>query len=263
MQYWMQSQKQNDLSSFPRQTIQHHSDPSLCPNHWCGRRWSWPALWRPKRPYRTNTNKKCSIHHRELKCKHRKSRNTWSNRQVWPWITKWSKAKANKILPREHTDHSKHPIPTTQEMTLHVDITKWSILKSDWLCILCSWRWRSSIQSAKIRLWADCGSEHQILIAKFKLKLKKTGKTTRPFRYDLNPIPYDYTVDMMNRFKGLDLVSRVPEELQTEICITVQEALTKTIPKIKKCKKAKRLSEEALQIAEKRREVKSKGERER
>ena len=172
----MQSQKQNDLSSFPRQTIQHHSDPSLCPNHWCRRSWSQPVLWGPKRPYRTNINKKCSIHHRELKCKYRKSRNTWSNRQVWPWSTKWSKAKANKILPREHTDHSKHPFPTTQGMTLHMDVTKWSILKSDWLCILCIQRWRSFIQSAKTRPWADCSSEHQLLIAKFRLKLKKIGK---------------------------------------------------------------------------------------
>ena len=72
--------------------------------------------------------------------------------------------------------------------------------------ILCSQRWRSSIQSAKIRPEADCGSDHELLIAKFRLKLKKVGKTTRPFRYDLNPIPYDYTVEERNRFKGLDLI---------------------------------------------------------
>ena len=78
----MQSQKQNDLSLFPRQTIQHHSDPSLRPNHWCRRSWSRPVLCGLKRPYRTNINKKCSIHHRELKFKCRKSRNTWCNRQV-------------------------------------------------------------------------------------------------------------------------------------------------------------------------------------
>ena len=72
--------------------------------------------------------------------------------------------------------------------------------------ILCSQRWRSSIQSAKTRPGANCGSDHQLLIAKFRLKLKKVGKTTRPFRYDLNQIPYDYTVEVMNRFKGLDLV---------------------------------------------------------
>ena len=78
--------------------------------------------------------------------------------------------------------------------------------------ILCSHRWRSSIQSAKTRLGADCGSDHELLIAKFRLKLKKVRKTTRLFRYDLNQIPYDYTVEVY-RFKGLDLIDRVPDEL--------------------------------------------------
>ena len=89
------------------------------------------------------------------------------------------------------------------------------------------------------------------------------GKTTRPFWYDLNQIPYDYPVEVRNRFKGLDLIDRVPEELWTEVCDIVQEAVIKTIPKKKKCKKAKWLSEEAWKIAEKRREVKGKGEKER
>ena len=93
--------------------------------------------------------------------------------------------------------------------------------------------------------------------------MKKVGKTTNPFRYDLNQIPYDYTVEVRNRFKGLDLIDRVPEELWTEFCDIVQEAGIKTIPKEKKYKKAKRLSKEALQIAVQRREVKSKGEKER
>ena len=92
--------------------------------------------------------------------------------------------------------------------------------------------------------------------------MKKAGKTTRPFRYDLNQIPYDYTVEVRNRFKGLDLIDRVPDELWMEICDIVQETGIKTIPKKKKCKKAKWLSEEALQIAMKRREVKGKGEKE-
>ena len=121
--------------------------------------------------------------------------------------------------------------------------------------ILCSQRWRSSIQSAKTRPVADCGSDHELLIAKFRLKLKKVGKTTRPFRYDPNKIPYNYTVGVRNRFKGLDLIERVPEELWMEVRDMVQEAGIKAIPKKKKCKKAKRLSEEALQIAEKRREA--------
>ena len=92
--------------------------------------------------------------------------------------------------------------------------------------------------------------------------MKKVGKTTRPFRYDLNQIPYDYTVEVRNRFKGLDLIDRVPDELWTEVHDIVQEAEIKTIPKKKKCKKVKWLSEDALQIAMKR-EVKRKGEKER
>ena len=101
------------------------------------------------------------------------------------------------------------------------------------------------------------------LTAIFRLKLKKVGKTTRPFTYDLNQIPYDYTVEVTNRFKGLDLIDRVPEELWTEVCDIVQDAGIKNIPMKKKCKKAKWRSEEALQIAEKRREAKGKGEKER
>ena len=111
-------------------------------------------------------------------------------------------------------------------------------------------------ESAKTRPGTDCGSDHEYLIAKFRLKLKKVGETTRPFRYDLNKIPYDYTVEVRNRFKGLD-------ELWTEVRDIVQETGIKTIPKKKKCKKAKWLSGKALQIAVKRREAKSKGEKER
>ena len=103
-----------------------------------------------------------------------------------------------------------------------------------------------SIQSAKTRPGADCGSDHEFLIAKFRLKVKKVGKTTRSFRYDLNQIPYDNTVEVRNRFKGLDLRDRVPEELWMEVHDIVQEAGIKTIPKKKKCKKAEWLSEEAL-----------------
>ena len=92
---------------------------------------------------------------------------------------------------------------------------------------------------AKTRPGADCGSVHELLIAKFRLKLKKVGKTTRPFRYDLNQILYDCTVEERNRFKGLDLIDRVPDELWTEVRDTVQEAAIKTIPKKKKFKKGK------------------------
>ena len=110
----------------------------------------------------------------------------------------------------------------------------------------------------KTRLGADYSSDHELLIAKLRLKLKKVGKTIRPFRYDLNQIPYEYTLEVRNRFKGLDLIDRVPDELWTEVCDIVQETGSKTIPKKKKCKKAKWLSKEALQIAGKRREAKRK-----
>ena len=98
----------------------------------------------------------------------------------------------------------------------------------------------------------DCGSDHELLIAKFRLKLKKVGKTTRPFRYDLNQIPNDYTVEVRNTFKGLDLIDKVPDELWMEVRDTVQETGIKIISMEKKCTKAKWLSEEALQIAVKR-----------
>ena len=114
---------------------------------------------------------------------------------------------------------------------------------------------------SKTRQGADCGSDHELLIAKFRLKLKKVGQTTRPFRYNLNQIPYDCTVEVRNRFKGLDLIDRVPDELWMEVRDIVQETGIKTIPKKKKCKKAKWLSEKALQIAVKR-AAKSKGEKE-
>ena len=121
----------------------------------------------------------------------------------------------------------------------------------------------NSIQSAKTRLGTDCGSDHKLLIAKFRLKLKKVGKTTRSFSYNLNQIPYNYTVEVRNRFKGLDLIDRVPNEIWMEAHDIEQDTGIKTIPKKKKCKKTKWLSEEALLIAVKRREVKSKGEKER
>ena len=119
------------------------------------------------------------------------------------------------------------------------------------------------LYTAKTRPGADCGSDHELPIAKFRLKLKKVGKTTRPFRYDLNQFPYHYTEEVRSRFKGLDLIDRVPDELWNEVRDTVQETGIKTIPMEKKFKKAKWLSRKALQIAVKRREAKSKGEKER
>jgi len=129
----MRSQKrQNDLCSFTRQTIQYHGNPAYAPTS----NTEEPDIeWfcEPMRPFRTNTQKRCPFQYRELECKSRKSRNTWSNRQIWPWSTEWSRAKANRVFPKERTGHSKHCLPTIQEKTLHMDITRWSTLKSDWL----------------------------------------------------------------------------------------------------------------------------------
>ena len=111
--------------------------------------------------------------------------------------------------------------------------------------------------------YLECGVSLHGCSSKAQLLFQKVGETARPFRCDLNQIPYDYTVEVRNRFKGLDLIDRVPDQLWMEFCDIVQEAGIKTIPKKKKCKKAKWLSEEALQIAVKRREAKSKGEKER
>ena len=168
-------------------------------------------------------------------------------------------------MPRECIGHSRHPLPTTQEKTLHKRRHIWTTPdgqhrnQTDY--IHCSQSWRSSIQSGKTRPGDDYGSHHELLIAKFRLKLNKVGKTTRPFRYDLNQIPYNYIVKVINRFKGLDLIDRVSEELWMEAHDILEEAVIKTIPKKKKGKKAKYLSEEALQIAEKRREVKGEWEK--
>ena len=114
--------------------------------------------------------------------------------------------------------------------------------------ILCSQRWRSSIQSAKTRPGANCGSDHELLIAKFRLQLKKIGKTMTPFRYDLNQIPYDYTVEVRNRFKGLDLIDRVPEALWM-VCGLYRKQWSRPSPRKRNAKRPN-LSEEALQTAE-------------
>ena len=123
--------------------------------------------------------KRCPFHYRELECKSRKSWNTWSNRQICPWIREGSRAKANRVLPRGRTGHTKQPLPTTQEKT-----NTWTSPDGQHQnqidYILCKQRWRSSIQSAKTRLGADCGSDRELPIAKFRCKLQKVRKTTRP-----------------------------------------------------------------------------------
>ena len=120
--------RQNNLGSFSRQTIQHLSNPNLCPSHWYWQSWSWPVL-------------------------SSKSRDTWNIRQVWLWSTKWSRQKANRVLSREHAGHCKHSFPTTQETTLHMDITRWSTWQSDWLCSLQSLIYLNNVINSFWKLW--------------------------------------------------------------------------------------------------------------
>ena len=133
-------------------------------------------LWRPTRPFRTNTQKRCPFHSRGLECKNRKSRNTWSNRQIWPWNTEWSKAKANRVLQENEL-----VIANTFFQEHKRRLCTWTSPEGQYQneidYILCSQRWRSSIEPAKTRPEADC----ELLIAKFRIKLKKVGKTSRPF----------------------------------------------------------------------------------
>ena len=160
-------------------------------------------------------------------------------------------------MPRESTGSSKYSLPIKQEKT-------WTLPDGQYqLIIFFEAKDEEALYLAKTRPGADCGSDHKLLIAKYRHKLTKVGKSTRLFRYNLYQIPCDYTVEVRNRLKGLDLIDRVPDELWMEVCDTVQETGIKIIPKKKKCKKTKWLSEEALQIAEKRREAKGKGEKER
>ena len=166
-----------------------------------------------------------------------KLRETWSNRQVWLGVqnevgqrlTEFCQENALIIANTLFQQHKRQLYTWTSP-----DNQYWNQIDY----VPCSQIWRSSIQSTKTRPGADCGSDHELLIENFKLKLKKVGKTTRPFRYDLNKIPYDYTVEVTNRIKGLDLVDRVPEEIWMEVCNNEQEVVTKTISK-KKMQEAK------------------------
>ena len=130
------------------------------------------VLWRPARPSRTNTKKRCPFHHGGLECKSRKSGDIWSNRQVWPWSTKWGRAKANRVLSREHTGHSKHPLPTTQEHHQMV------CTKIRLIIFFATKDGEALYSQQKTRPGANYGSDHELLIAKFRLKLEKVGKTT-------------------------------------------------------------------------------------
>ena len=174
------------------------------------------VLWRPTRPSRINTPKRCPFHYRGLECKSRKSRNTWSNRQIWPWSTEWSRVKANRVLRRERTSHSKHSLPTTQEKTLHVDINRWSTPKSDWLyCLQPKMEKLYIVSQKKTRSWLWLRSWTPY--CQIQTEIEESRENHRPFRYDLNQIPYDYTVEVRNTFKGLDLIDRLHEELWMEV----------------------------------------------
>ena len=261
----MQSQKrQNDFCLFPRQAIQYHSNPSLCPNHECWRSWSWTVLWRCTRPSRTKTKKKkdvlffigdwnAKVRSQEIPGVTGKFGLGVQN-ETEQRLTQFCQVNALVIANTLFQQHKRRLYTWTSPHGQY-----WNQIDY----ILCRRRWRSSKQSAKARPGADCGSYHELLIAKFRLKLKKVGKTTRQFRYDLYQISDSYTVEVTKRLKGLDLINRVPEEIRTEVHNIVQEVVIKTIPKKKNPQKANRSSEEALQMAEKRREVKVKGGKER
>ena len=150
---------------------------------------------------------------------------------VCTWLHFLPIPKTQQVMPTSFTEGNR--LWEVTEHTYITDLHTWdlnpSLRNTTWTSpngqnwnqidyILCSWRWRSCIQSAETRPGADCGSDQELLIAKLRLKLEKVGKTTRPFRYDLNKIPYDYTVQVRNRFKGLDQIDRVPDELWMEDC---------------------------------------------
>ena len=155
----------------------------------------WPVMLKklklngPTRPSRTNTQKRCPFHYRGLECKSRKSRNTWGNRQIWPWNTEWSRAKTNTEFCEENALVITNTLFQQHKRRLYTWTSPDGQHQNQIDYILCSQKWRSSTQSAKRRPGADCGSDHELLIATFRLKLKKVGETTRPFRYDLNQIP--------------------------------------------------------------------------
>ena len=183
------------------------------------------------------------------------------------WEVPWRRKRQPTpvLLPRKsHGRRSLVSMGVSKSQTRLSNFTQFAARSKKCVCVCVCF---GASQSTKA-IWGqhlnnstDCGTVHELLIA--KLRLKKVGKTIRPFRYHLNQIPYDYTVEVINRFKGLDLIDRVPEDLWTEVHDIVQEAGIKTIPKEKKCIKLKWLSEEALQIAEKSREANSKGQKER
>ena len=163
------------------------------------------VLWKPTRSFRTNTQNRCPFHYRGLECKSKKSKTPGVTSKFGLGV--WNEAGQRLI---ESCQENVLVIANTLFQQHKRRLYTWTYTFSQYWAqidyIFCSQRWRSSTKSAKTRLGADCGSDHDLLIAKFRLKLKKVQKTTRPFRYDLNQILYDYAVEVRNRFKGLDLI---------------------------------------------------------
>ena len=160
-----------------------------------------------------NMQKRCHFHYRGLECKSRESRNTWSNRKIWLGVQN----EAGKRLT-EFFQENALVIATPTSNSTREDLTHGyhQVVNTEIRLIIFS-----AAKDGEARPRADCGSDHELLFAKFRLQLKKEGKTTRPFRYDLNQIPYDYTVEVRNRSKGLDLIDRLPDELWMEVHNTV------------------------------------------
>ena len=174
--------------------------------------WSWLVLWRPTAPSRANTKNDVLF-------------------TIGDWNAKIGSQETTRVT-------GKFGLGVQNEAGQRLTWTSpdiWYQNQIDY--ILCSQRKRSSIQSAKSRPGADCGTDHELLFAKFRLKLKKIRKATKPFRYDLNQIPYNYTVEVTNRFNGLDLTDRVPDELCMEVRAIVQDTVIKTIPRKTNAKK--------------------------
>ena len=173
MQYLSASQKpQNDLYSFPRQTIQYHSNPNLCPKHWCQRSWSWTVLWRPIRPSRTNTKKRCRFHHRGLECK-RGSQETPGVADKFD-LGVWNEAGQRlTVFCQENALVIANTLFQQHKRRLYTWTSPGGQYRNQIDYILCSQRWRSSTQSRKTRPGANCGSDHELLIAKFRLQWRK------------------------------------------------------------------------------------------
>ena len=178
------------------------------------------VLWRPTRPFRTTLKKDVVFIIADWNAKVGSQETPGvtgefglrMQNEAGQWIIEFCQENALVIANTLFQQHKRRLYTCTSP-----DGQNWNQIDY----IICSQRWRSSIQSTETRPGTDCGSDHELLITKFRIKLKKVGKTTRPFRYDLNQIPYDYTVEVRNRFKGLDLIDRVPDELWNEVRDTV------------------------------------------